>query len=140
MFYSFISYIFLLYFTVYLRQLRRLYTGGFIFQVPPVSERVRTGIYGRSHVSYYGFLIDRNSLPDKSLPHQNIVFVYKFSYKSNIIICAYFLNSISSPWAQGFLHTVSGRSALPYTTAGQLNRLLQPLKYIRRRYTVLEHL
>jgi len=46
---------------------------------------------------YYGFLIDRNSLPDKSLPHQNIVFVYKFSYKSNIIICAYLLNSISSP-------------------------------------------
>ena len=37
---------------------------------------------------YYGFLIDRNSLPDKSLPHQNIVFVYKFSYKSSIIVCA----------------------------------------------------
>ena len=31
-----ISYIFPLYFTVLLKQLRRLYTGGFIFQVPPV--------------------------------------------------------------------------------------------------------
>ena len=34
--YSSISYIFLLYFTIPLKQLRRLYTGGFIFQVPPV--------------------------------------------------------------------------------------------------------
>ena len=33
-----ISYIFLLCFTVLLKQLRRLYTGGFIFQVPPVSD------------------------------------------------------------------------------------------------------
>ena len=85
-----------------------------------------------------GFLIDRNSLLDKSLPHQNIVFVYKFSYKSNIIICAYFLNSIFSLWAQGFLPTMSSRSASPYTIAGQLNRLLQPLKYIKRQYTALE--
>src|SRR6266702_6803736 len=35
-FYGFISYIFLLYFMVLLKKLRRLYTGGFIFQVPPV--------------------------------------------------------------------------------------------------------
>ena len=34
--YSSISYIFLLCFTVPLRQLRRLYIGDFIFQVPPV--------------------------------------------------------------------------------------------------------
>jgi hypothetical protein len=33
-----ISYIFLLCFMVLLKQLRRLYTGGFIFQVPPVSD------------------------------------------------------------------------------------------------------
>jgi hypothetical protein len=31
-------YVFLLCFTVLLKQLRRLYTGGFIFQVPPVSD------------------------------------------------------------------------------------------------------
>src|SRR6266576_6766962 len=37
-FYVFISYIFFLYFTALLKQLRRLYTGGFIFQVPPVSD------------------------------------------------------------------------------------------------------
>ena len=37
-FYSFISSILLLYFTVLLKQLRRLYTSGFIFQVPPVSD------------------------------------------------------------------------------------------------------
>jgi hypothetical protein len=37
-FYSFISCTFLLCFTVLLKQLRRLYTGGFIFQVPPVSD------------------------------------------------------------------------------------------------------
>ena len=39
-FYSFISYIFPLYFTVLLKQLQRLYTGGFIFQVPPVSDYI----------------------------------------------------------------------------------------------------
>ena len=50
-FYSFISYIFPPYFTVLLKQLRRLYTSGFIFQVPPVSKRVRIGIYGRNYVS-----------------------------------------------------------------------------------------
>jgi hypothetical protein len=33
-----ISYIFPLCFTILLKQLRRLYTGGFIFQVPPVSD------------------------------------------------------------------------------------------------------
>ena len=33
-----ISYILPLCFTVLLKQLWRLYTGGFIFQVPPVSE------------------------------------------------------------------------------------------------------
>jgi hypothetical protein len=33
-----ISYVFLLYFMILLKQLRRLYTGGFIFQVPPVSD------------------------------------------------------------------------------------------------------
>ena len=33
-----ISYIFPLYFTVLLKQLQRLYIGGFIFQVPPVSD------------------------------------------------------------------------------------------------------
>ena len=33
-----ISYVFLLCFTVLLEQLRRLYTGGSIFQVPPVSD------------------------------------------------------------------------------------------------------
>ena len=33
-----ISYVFPLCFTVLLKQLRRLYTGGFIFQVPPVSN------------------------------------------------------------------------------------------------------
>ena len=33
-----ISYIFLLCFTVLLKQLRRLYISGFIFQVPPVSD------------------------------------------------------------------------------------------------------
>ena len=33
-----ISYIFSLCFAVLLKQLRRLYTGGFIFQVPPVSD------------------------------------------------------------------------------------------------------
>jgi hypothetical protein len=32
------SYVFLLCFTVLLKQLRSLYTGGFIFQVPPVSD------------------------------------------------------------------------------------------------------
>ena len=37
-FFGFISYIFPLCFTVLLKQLRRLYTGGFIFQVPPVSD------------------------------------------------------------------------------------------------------
>ena len=37
-FYGFISYVFHLCFTVLLKQLRRLYTGGFIFQVPPVSD------------------------------------------------------------------------------------------------------
>src|SRR5436853_3862146 len=37
-FYIFISYIFFLYFTALLKQLRRLYIGGFIFQVPPVSN------------------------------------------------------------------------------------------------------
>ena len=31
---------FLLYFTVLLKLLRRLYTGGFIFQVPPVSDYI----------------------------------------------------------------------------------------------------
>ena len=36
MFYSFISYVFLLYFSVLLKQLQRLYIGSFIFQVPPV--------------------------------------------------------------------------------------------------------
>ena len=50
-FYGFISYIFLLYFTVLLKQLRRLYISGFIFQVPLVFERVRTGICGRNYVS-----------------------------------------------------------------------------------------
>ena len=40
LFYSFISYVFLLYFMVLLKQLRRLYTGGFIFQVPPVSDYI----------------------------------------------------------------------------------------------------
>src|ERR1700733_9394251 len=39
-FYSFISYIFPLCFTVLLKQLRRLYTGGFVFQVPPVSDYI----------------------------------------------------------------------------------------------------
>src|SRR6266568_6487657 len=34
--YGFISYIFLLCFMVLLKQLRRLYIGGFVFQVPPV--------------------------------------------------------------------------------------------------------
>src|SRR6266700_6843121 len=33
-----ISYVFLLCFTVLLKQLRRLYTSGFIFQVPPVYD------------------------------------------------------------------------------------------------------
>ena len=37
-FFGFISYVFPLCFTVLLKQLRRLYTGGFIFQVPPVSD------------------------------------------------------------------------------------------------------
>ena len=50
-FYSFFSYVFPLRFMVLLKQLRRLYTSGFIFQVPPVSEQARTGIYGRNHVS-----------------------------------------------------------------------------------------
>ena len=50
---------------------------------------------GPTTVFYCGFLIDRNSLPDKCLPHQNIVFAYKFEYKSNIIVCAYFLDSVS---------------------------------------------
>ena len=43
-----ISYVFLLCFTVLLKRLRRLYTGSFIFQVPPVSDYstcVRTRIY-----------------------------------------------------------------------------------------------
>ena len=40
LFYSFISYVFLLYFIVLLKQLRRLYTSGFIFQVPPVSDYI----------------------------------------------------------------------------------------------------
>src|SRR6202041_484378 len=40
LFYSFISYVFLLYFIVLLKQLRRLYTSGFIFQVPPVSNYI----------------------------------------------------------------------------------------------------
>src|SRR6266702_1779616 len=35
---------------------------------------------------YYAFFIDCNSFLDKNLPYQNIVFVSKFSYKSNIII------------------------------------------------------
>ena len=33
-----ISYVFSLYFMVLLKQLQRLYTGGFIFQVPPMSD------------------------------------------------------------------------------------------------------
>jgi hypothetical protein len=40
LFYSFISYVFLSYFMVLLKQLRRLYTSGFIFQVPPVSDYI----------------------------------------------------------------------------------------------------
>ena len=32
--------LFLLYFMFLLKQLRRLYTGGFIFQVPPVSDYI----------------------------------------------------------------------------------------------------
>src|ERR1700730_4922172 len=32
--------LFLLYFTFLLKQLRRLYAGGFIFQVPPVSDYI----------------------------------------------------------------------------------------------------
>jgi hypothetical protein len=47
-------------------------------------------------------------------------------------------NTIFLLWAQGFLPTAFGRSASPYTTAGQLNGLLQPLKYIERQYTILE--
>ena len=39
-FFGFISYIFFLCFTVLLKQLRRLYTGGFIFQIPPVSDYI----------------------------------------------------------------------------------------------------
>ena len=39
-FFGFISYIFPLCFTVLLKQLRRLYTGGFIFQIPPVSDYI----------------------------------------------------------------------------------------------------
>ena len=42
------------------------------------------------------------------------------------------------PWAQGFLPTAFGRSTSPYTIVGQLNGLLQPLKYIKRQYTILE--
>ena len=40
LFYSFISYVFLSYFMVLLKQLRRLYTSGFIFQVPLVSDYI----------------------------------------------------------------------------------------------------
>jgi hypothetical protein len=54
-----ISYIFPLRFTILLKQLRRLYTGGFIFQVPPVSDYstcVLTRIYALVHqVRVYAF-------------------------------------------------------------------------------------
>jgi hypothetical protein len=54
-------------------------------------------------------------------------------YHMRILFVTIFL-----PWAQGFLPTAFGRSASPYTTVGQLNGSLQPLKYIERRYTALE--
>jgi hypothetical protein len=60
-FYGFISYIFLLYFMVLLKQLRRLYTGGFIFQVPPVynystcfTKRVLTRLVHQVRVYAFG--------------------------------------------------------------------------------------
>ena len=40
MFYGFTSYVFHLCFTVLLKQLRRLYTCSFIFQIPPVSDYI----------------------------------------------------------------------------------------------------
>jgi len=56
-----ISYVFLLCFTVLLKQLRRLYIGGFIFQVPPVynystcrTERVLTRTVHQLRVYAFG--------------------------------------------------------------------------------------
>ena len=60
LFYSFISYVFLLYFTVLLKQLRRLYTGGFIFQVPPVSDYITWCTNAYLRVRYTSLLFTRS--------------------------------------------------------------------------------
>ena len=61
-----ISYVLLLCFTVLLKQLQRLYIGGFIFQVPLVynystcrTERVLTRIVHQLRVYAFGALITR---------------------------------------------------------------------------------
>ena len=65
-FYRFISYVFPSCFTVLLKQLRRLYIGGFIFQVPPVSDystcctnRVFTRLVHQPRVYAFGALTNR---------------------------------------------------------------------------------
>ena len=52
-----ISYVFILYFTVLLKQLQRLYTGGFIFQVPLVYNYSTccTTAYLRSQYTNHAF-------------------------------------------------------------------------------------
>ena len=61
-----ISYVFPLCFTVLLKQLQRLYTGGFIFQVPPVynystccTNRVLTRSVHQPHIYTFGVLTTR---------------------------------------------------------------------------------
>ena len=88
---------FLLYFTFLLKQLRKLYTGGFIFQVPPVSDystccanRVPTRLVQQPRVYMFGAPTTRlrvqctyEALTNQGEAHQYIDLVVCFNIKDS---------------------------------------------------------
>ena len=95
--YSSISYVFLLCFTVPLKQLRRLYTGGFIFQVPLVynystccTNRVLTRLVHQVRVYAFGVPNTRlrvwctyEALTNQGEVHQYIDYTVCFNTKDS---------------------------------------------------------